>query len=74
VSARARDPRTATQFALLASLPTVAVTSLVAFGVIPRSLRVALVLGVALLVMIRLGARFASTVFDRERLITSTKS
>jgi ABC-2 type transport system permease protein len=74
VSARARDPRTATQFALLASLPTVAVTSLVAFGVIPRSVRVALGLGIALLIMIRLGARFASTVFDRERLITSTKS
>ena len=74
VSARSRDPRTATQFALLASVPTVAVTSLVAFDVIPRSLRVTLGLGLALLLMIRLGAQVASSVFDRERLITSTKS
>jgi ABC-2 type transport system permease protein len=74
VSARSRDPRTATQLSILAGLPTVAVTSLVAFDVIPRSLKVTLGLGVALLVMIRLGARFASSVFDRERLITSTKS
>jgi ABC-2 type transport system permease protein len=46
---------------------------LLAFDVIPASQRVALGFGVALLVLIRLGERFASALFDRERLITSTK-
>jgi ABC-type Na+ efflux pump permease subunit len=73
VSARSSDPRTASQLSILASLPTVAVTSLVAFNVIPATLRVALGLGAALVILIRLGGRVASALFDRERLITSTK-
>ncbi len=73
VSARSSDPRTAGQLAILVSLPTVAVTSLIAFNVIPATLRVALGFGIALLVLVRLGTRFASALFDRERLITSTK-
>jgi ABC-type transport system involved in multi-copper enzyme maturation permease subunit len=73
LSARASDPRTAQQFSILASLPTVAVTSLIAFNVIKPDLRVASAFGIALLVLIRLGWRFASALFDRERLITSTK-
>jgi len=36
VSARSADPRTAGQLSILVSLPTVAVTSLIAFNVIPR--------------------------------------
>jgi ABC-type Na+ efflux pump permease subunit len=73
VSARSSDPRTASQLSILASLPTVAVTTLVAFNVIPSTLRVALGLGAALVILIRLGGRVASALFDRERLITSTK-
>ena len=73
VSARSGDPRTAGQLSILVSLPTVAVTSLVAFNVIPATRGVAFGLGAALLVLIRLGGRFASALFDRERLITSTK-
>lgn len=73
ISARSSDPRTAGQLALLASLPTVAVTSLLAFNAIPTTLAVALGLGVTLLALIGLGARFASALFDRERLITGTK-
>jgi ABC-2 type transport system permease protein len=73
VSARTSDPRTAGQLSILASLPAVAVTSLVAFNVIPPSLRVAVAFGIALIVLNRLGARLAATVFDRERLITSVK-
>jgi ABC-type transport system involved in multi-copper enzyme maturation permease subunit len=73
VSARSSDPRNASQLAILLSLPTVAVTSLVAFNVIPATLRVALGFGVALLVLDRVGGRFASVLFDRERMITSTK-
>jgi ABC-2 type transport system permease protein len=55
------------------SLPTVAVTSLIAFDVIPATLHIALGFGVGLLVLDRLGWRGAALVFDRERLITSTK-
>ncbi|HVH54487.1 MAG TPA: hypothetical protein VNA32_10210, partial [Actinomycetota bacterium] len=73
ISARSTDPRTEGQLALLASLPTVAVTSLLAFTAIPTTLAVALGLGVTLLALIGLGARFASALFDRERLITGTK-
>jgi ABC-2 type transport system permease protein len=73
ISARCSDPRTAGQLAILASLPAVAVTSLIAFNVIPATLSVALASGAALLILIRLGGRFASALFDRERLITSIK-
>jgi ABC-type transport system involved in multi-copper enzyme maturation permease subunit len=73
VSARSTDPRTSGQLSILASLPTVAVTSLIAFNVIPANLRVALIFGLALLVLDRFGWRVASAIFDRERLITATK-
>ena len=73
ISARARDPRTAQQLAVLASLPTVAVTTLTAFNVIPANLRVALAFGAGLVILSRLGWRVTSAVFDRERLITGTK-
>jgi ABC-2 type transport system permease protein len=73
VSARSSDPRTAGQLSVLVSLPTVAVTSLIAFNVIPATLGVAVAFGVALLVLDRLGWRMASAIFDRERLITSTR-
>ncbi len=73
VSTRSSDPRTAGQLAVLVSLPTVAVTTLIAFNVIPATLGVALGFGAGLLVLVRLGWRFASALFDRERLITQTR-
>jgi ABC-type Na+ efflux pump permease subunit len=73
VSARARDPRTATQLSILVSLPTVAVTSLFAFNVLPQSLPLAMGFGGAVLILDRLGLKVTSAIFDRERLITSTK-
>lgn len=73
ISARSGDPRTAGQIAIFASLPTVAVTSLVAFNAIPADLGVALAFGGGLLVLNRLGWWFASRVFDRERLLTSMR-
>ncbi len=73
ISARARDPRTAQQLAILASLPTVAITVLVAFNVIPASLPVALAFGAGLAVLSRIGWRVSSAIFDRERLITNTR-
>lgn len=73
ISARATDPRTAGQLAILACLPTVVVTSLIAFDVIPPSLRVAAACGAVLLILDRVGWRMASAIFDRERLITNTR-
>ena len=73
ISTRMSDPRTAQQLALVAGLPSVAVTTLIAYGVIPATLGVALVLAAVLLVLNRLGWRMVSAVFDRERLVTSTK-
>jgi ABC-2 type transport system permease protein len=73
ISARANDVRTAQQLATLASLPTVAVTSLIAYQVIPATTGVAIAFGAALIVVDRLGWRVTSAAFDRERLITSTK-
>jgi hypothetical protein len=58
---------------ILMSLPTVAITSLIAFNVIPATLAGALGFGAGLLILGRLGWRVASAIFDRERLITSTR-
>jgi ABC-type transport system involved in multi-copper enzyme maturation permease subunit len=73
ISTRSSDPRTAAQLALVASLPVVAVTSLIAFNAIPATLGVALGLGAALLALVRIGWRLSSALFDRERLITRVK-
>ncbi len=73
VSARTRDPRTAAQLSILVSLPTVAITSLLALGVIPAILPVAAGFGAGVLVLDRLGLRMATAIFDRERLVTSAK-
>jgi hypothetical protein len=73
ISTRASEVRVAQQLSLLASLPSVAVTSLIAFGVISASLRLALVFGAVLLILSRVGWRITSAMFDRERLIVGTK-
>lgn len=73
ISARSSDLRTAGQVSILASLPTVAITTLIAFNVIPANVRVALAFGIGLLALDRLGWRVAASLFDRERLITTTK-
>jgi ABC-type transport system involved in multi-copper enzyme maturation permease subunit len=73
ISTRSSDVRVAQQLATLASLPSVALTTLVALNVIKPSLPVALVAAAALVLLNRAGWRFASAVFDRERLIIGTK-
>jgi ABC-2 type transport system permease protein len=73
VSARSNDPRAAGQVSVLVSLPIVAVTSLIAFNVIPSTLTVAVAFAVALVILDRIGWAVASAIFDRERLITNTK-
>jgi ABC-2 type transport system permease protein len=74
ISARSNDTRVAQQLSILASLPTVVVTALVAFGVIHPSLRLAVLLGAVLLAFDVRGWRIVSPMLDRERLITGTRS
>jgi ABC-type Na+ efflux pump permease subunit len=73
ISTRASEVRVAQQLGLLANLPSVAVTTLIAFNVIHATLVVALGAAVVLLVLNRLGWRLTSAMFDRERLITGTR-
>jgi ABC-2 type transport system permease protein len=70
ISTRAGDVRVAQQLSALASLPSVALTTLIAFNIIPASRLIALVAAAALLLLNRLGWRLATAAFDRERLIT----
>jgi ABC-type Na+ efflux pump permease subunit len=73
ISARSRDVRVAGQLSLLASLPSVAVTTLLALDVIHATLGLALGGAALLLVLDGLGWRITSATFDRERLITGTR-
>jgi len=73
ISAKTNDIRVSQQLALLASLPTVIATSLVAFDVIHPTLGLALGLGVALLLLDTLGWRIVAPLFDREALIIGTR-
>jgi len=74
ISTRANDVRVAQQLAMLASLPSVALTTLIALNIIPASLVTAAVAVAALVLLNRIGLRLVSATFDRERLITGTKS
>ncbi len=73
ISTRASDIRVAQQLSVLASLPTIAVTTLVAFNVIHPSLGLGVGLGIALLGLNRVAWRLVSALFDRERLILGTR-
>lgn len=72
-SSKVSDVRTAQQLSTLASLPLVALSTLVAENVIHPSLRVALAFGLGLLILDRVGWRLVSRTLDRERLVTGTK-
>lgn len=72
ISTRASDVRVAQQLGVLASLPTIALTTLIALDVIHATAGLAFALGVLLLVADRLGWRIVSAMFDREKLIAGT--
>ena len=73
VSTRASDIRVAQQLSALASLPTIAISTLVSIGVIHPSLRLAVIFGAALVAGNRAGWRVVSRLFDRERLIAGPR-
>ncbi len=74
ISSRSNDPRVATQLSLLASFISIATTTLIAVGAVHVTLALSLTLGAALLLIDGLGWRIVSPMFDRERLITGTRS
>lgn len=74
ISSRTNDIRVAQQLSILASIPPVILAALIAFGVIHSSFKLALGLAIALIVLDRVGWRVVSALFDRERLITGTKT
>ncbi len=70
ISARSSDVRAAQQLSVLANLPVVALSTLIAVGTIHASLKLAVGLGAALVIIDRFGWRIVAALFDRERLIT----
>ncbi|MBO4269194.1 ABC transporter permease [Microbispora triticiradicis] len=74
ISSRSSDPRVAAQLSTVASIPAIVVTTTIAVGGIHATLRLAVLLGAALLIIDVLAWRVVSPMFDRERLITGAKS
>lgn len=73
ISTRVSDVRVAQQLSVLASLPTVALTTLISLNVIHPSTQIAIALAVVLIIGNRLGWRLVSSLFNRERLIAGVK-
>jgi ABC-type transport system involved in multi-copper enzyme maturation permease subunit len=73
ISTRVSDIRVAQQLSVLASLPTIALTTLISLDVIHPSPQLAVGLGAVLLIGNRLGWRLVSSLFDRERLIAGVR-
>jgi len=74
ISARSSDIRAAQQLSIFASLPPLAIIALMQFKVITPSTGLALGLAAALLIVDGLGWRAVAAIFDRERLITGTRT
>ena len=74
ISTGMSDVRSAQQLAVLASLPPVAIVVLMNFNVITASLGLALGLAGALLFIDLMAWRLVAAMFDRERLVTGTRS
>lgn len=74
VSTRVSDLRAAQQLSVVASLPPLVIVALVSFNVISASLGLALGLAGALLAIDGLAWRVVAAMFDRERLVTGTRS
>jgi ABC-2 type transport system permease protein len=73
ISSRSSDVRVAQQLSLLASVPVVLVTSLIAFDVIHPTPALAVGLTALLLIADGVGGWVVAPLFDRERLIIGTR-
>jgi len=69
ISARSSDIRVSQQLGTLASLPALAITTLISYRIISPTLALAFGLAAAILVIDVFAWRIASRMFDRERLI-----
>lgn len=74
ISVRSSDVRAAQQLTVLASLPPLGIVALMSFNVIVPTLGLALGLAAALLIVDVLGWRAVAPMFDRERLVSGTRS
>jgi ABC-type Na+ efflux pump permease subunit len=74
ISARSSDIRVAQQLSVFANLPPLAIVALMTFNVIKPSTGLAFGLAAALLAVDGLGWRAVAAMFDRERLITGTRT
>jgi ABC-type Na+ efflux pump permease subunit len=74
ISARSADVRAAQQLGFFASLPPLGIVALMSFNVITPTLALALGLAAGLLIVDVLGWRAVAAMFDRERLVTGTRS
>ena len=74
VSARSTDMRVAQQLSVLGTLPLLAILALISLNVITVSTALAVGLAAALLAIDLLAWRAVAAVFDRERLITGTRT
>jgi ABC-type transport system involved in multi-copper enzyme maturation permease subunit len=73
ISTRSSDVRVAQQLGMLASLPPVVLTSLIAYDVIHPALGLAVAAAAVLLALDWLGWRVTSAAFDRERLVAGAR-
>jgi ABC-2 type transport system permease protein len=73
VSTRSSDLRVAQQLGMLANVPSVVVTSLIAYNVIHASFGLAIGAAAVLVLLARFGWRIASAMLDRERLIAGAR-
>jgi ABC-2 type transport system permease protein len=73
ISTRASDVRVAQQLGVLATVPLIAVTTIIAYDLVRVTLALALGSAATLLLGNAAGWRLTSTIFDRERLITGTR-
>jgi hypothetical protein len=73
ISAKSNDIRVSQQLGMLACLPMVVVTSLIAFDVIHPTPGRGFALAAALLLLDGFGWRIVSPAFNRERLIAGTR-
>lgn len=73
ISVRSSDVRVAQQIGLLANVPLILVTSLIAFDTIQPTPSLVIGLTSVLLIADALGWRIVAPMFDRERLISGTR-
>jgi ABC-type transport system involved in multi-copper enzyme maturation permease subunit len=74
ISTRATDTRVAYQLSALSSLPPVVIAALMSFNVITPDFTSAAIFAAALLVIDSVAGFAVSRLFDRERLVTGTRS